>query len=416
MLPRVLIFSSLFPSDVAPTSGTFIRERMFRVGRLVPIVVVAPQVYSPFDWIVRLFRKTFRPTAALHETVDGVEIFRPRVFSFPGVLKELDGFFMWLGTRRCVDKIVREFKPTCIDAHFVYPDGFAASKLAQAHNLPLVITIRGSKDEWLIGTSRERFLTEALQRATKLISVSSALKKDVAVRLGQPESKCIVIGNGVDLDKFGVVDKFEARKKLGLNPNAKVVISVGGLIDRKGFHRIIPLLAALKVKFPTLVYLIVGGGTSHADKLEELKRLARDCNVDDIVKFCGPQLPKDLKWFYGASDVFALATEHEGWANVFLEAMACGLPVITTDVGGNSEVVCNENLGSITKYFDAPMFSTAIEAALLRNWDSAQIVEYAMKNKWDNRVDQVIDVLSTLSATVGVSQPIQAVITDQKGS
>lgn len=405
MQPRILVFSSLFPSEITPTSGTFIRERMFRVGKRIPIVVLAPQVYSPLDWAIRFFRKSFRPTAVAHEVIDGVEIYRPRVFSVPGILKELDGYFMWLGSRRCVNKIVSEFKPTCIDAHFVYPDGYAASRHAKANDLPLVITIRGSKDEWLIGTGRERFLITALTRASRLIAVSTALKRDVAVRLHQPSGKCIVIGNGVDLEKFSLVDPALARRKLNLQENAKVIISVGGLIDRKGFHRIIPLLPKLRLVFPTLVYLIVGGGTSQADKAGELKALARSCGVEDIVRFCGPQLPQDLKWFYGAADIFALATQHEGWANVFLEAMACGLPVITTDVGGNAEVVNSEHLGSITHYFDAPAFEQALTSALEKTWDRKRITEYAFNNTWDKRVDQVIEVIRSLHIDATKKEP-----------
>jgi len=121
--PRLIVYSSLFPSAAAPTAGTFIRERMFRVAKRVPIVVVAPQAWSPFDALIRRFRPDFRPMAASHEQVDGIDVYRPRWLSLPGVGKRFDGWLMALCTEACVRRVHRRFRATAIDAHFLYPDG-----------------------------------------------------------------------------------------------------------------------------------------------------------------------------------------------------------------------------------------------------------------------------------------------------
>lgn len=387
---RLLVFSSLFPSAAAPTAGTFIRERMFRVAQRLPLVIVAPQPWSPLDWLVRLFRRSFRPSAAVYEVMDGIPVYRPRYVSVPGIMKRLDGRLMAAGAWPVVRRIQQDFRPTLVDAHFLYPDGYAATLLAKRLSVPVTITIRGSKDEWLIGTSREPFLRKALERATKLFAVSEALKRDVAVRLGQPAAKVAVIGNGVDLARFSRVDRSEARARLGIDAAARVVIGVGALNERKGFHRVIPLLPALRVTVPNLLYLIVGGGTTQADLRGSLEKLAKEHGVEDIVRFCGPQPQDKLKWYFGASDVFALATAHEGWANVFLEAMACGLPVITTDVGGNAEVVRGPEYGTLVPYWDPVGFSAALLEALQRSWDSDRIAGFAAGNEWTQRIDQLL--------------------------
>lgn len=402
---RIVVFSSLFPSAAAPTAGTFIRERMFRVASRVPVVVVAPQPWSPFDFLVRLVRRSFRPMAASQETMDGIEVFRPRFLSLPGLGKRFDGWFMARGARTVMRRLARDFKPSLIDAHFLYPDGYAASLLADEIGLPLTVTLRGSKDEWLIGTDREPMLRSALRAASHLIAVSDALKRDVALRLGEPSDKVTVVGNGVDLSKFTRVDRQEARVRLGIDPDAKVLVSVGGLIDRKGFHRVIPLLAALRRQYPKLVYLIVGGGTTQADMTAKLQRLAVQHGVADAVRFCGSQLPKDLKWFYGAADVFTLATAHEGWANVFLEAMACGLPVVTTRVGGNAEVVCDDSLGTLIEFWDADAFGKALSDALAFSWDREAIVAYAQRNTWDRRIDSLMVQLSLAADSKSTAKP-----------
>ncbi len=395
--PRLIVFSSLFPSLAAPAAGTFIRERMFKVGEHLPIVVVSPQPWSPFDWLVRRFRSSFRPILPRFEQMNGVEIHRPRWLSLPGVVKRFDGWLMWRGSERCVRALHERFHATLIDAHFLYPDGWAATRIAARLALPSTITLRGSKDEWLIGTDRERFLVEAMNSATKLFSVSRSLKENVAQRLGIDPDKVAVIGNGVDTSKFAPVDRSSARRRLGIAEDAKVLLGVGGLIPRKGFHRVIPLIPRLRRSHPNLRYLIVGGGMTHGNLQPDLEALARRHSVSDAVVFCGPKKPEELSDYYSAADVFALATEHEGWANVFLEAMACGLPVISTRVGGNAEVVAEPLTGELVDWWDADAFADALDRALSRSWDRAAIIDYARSNSWDDRVRRLLVEFRRLS-------------------
>jgi glycosyltransferase involved in cell wall biosynthesis len=108
------------------------------------------------------------------------------------------------------------------------------------------------------------------------------------------------------------------------------------------------------------------------------------------VHFLGPLQPDDLKYALSAADIFVLATRNEGWANVFLEAMACGLPVVTTDVGGNAEVVCRDELGSIVPFGDGAALQQALDNALDKDWDRAAILDYARANQWDTRVTQLL--------------------------
>jgi len=397
---RILVVSSLFPHAAAPNAGLFIRERMFRVARAgVPLRVLAPQSWSPLDRVGRLFRGQFRALGAPHEISDGVVIDRPRALSIPMVLKSWDGPLMARSVQRTFDRIVEEFQPTILDAHFLYPTGNATRALARRHNLPYVVTVRGSADEWLIGTSCERRLVETLRDAAHVISVSAALKRNVVEHLVGDATPCTVIGNGVDLEKFRPLDRERARAELRIDRAASVLIGVGGLVERKGFHRIIPLLPKLQRQFPKLVMLIVGGGTTMQDMRPQLEDLAAKAGATDMVRFCGPQPPDKLALYYSAADVFALATAHEGWANVFLEAMACGLPVVTTRVGGNAEVVCDDRLGSLVDFFDAERFTDALGAALARAWDRQAIRDYARANTWDMRIEQLLSLFGSLPST-----------------
>jgi teichuronic acid biosynthesis glycosyltransferase TuaC len=387
---RLLVYSSIFPSTVTPTVGTPVWERMSRIGRHVPMVVVSPQAWSPLDWLVRWFRKTYRPISSRHEIIEGVEIFRPRILSIPRFFKGLDGWLMALGSRGTVRQVIRDFKPTIIDAHFLYPDGYAASLLASESKLPLTITIRGSKDARLVNGPRGKQLRAAMESAATLIAVSDSLKQDVPAKLGIADERTVVIGNGVDMSKFARVDHDSARQRLGIAADAKVLISVGSLVELKGFHRILPVLPHLRKRFPGLRYLVVGGGTTQGDMSGTLRAMTTELGLEDCVVFCGPQVPEQLKWYYSASDLFVSATSYEGWANVLLEAMACGLPVVTTKVGGNPQVVCRDDVGSIVPYWDEAAFEVAVERALEKDWDRAAIIGYARDNSWEARVSRQI--------------------------
>jgi glycosyltransferase involved in cell wall biosynthesis len=383
--PRLIVFSTLFPHPGQPNAGVFIRERMFRVGRELPVVVVAPVPWFPFQGLIRYFRPHFRPDAPRHESQSGFEVFHPRFFSVPGLFKSWDGLFMALGSLATFYKLKRSRGFDVIDAHFAYPDGDAATLLGKWFGKPVTITLRGTEIPLARIASRRRRMLIALRRATRIFSVAESLKQHV-VGLGIEPSKIRVVGNGIDIEKFYPLARRQAREELGLPTETPIIISVGGLVERKGFHRVIECLPALCGKFPGLRYLIVGGASAEGDWSGRLRQQVAELKLEDAVVFFGA-LPSDrLKVPLSAANVFVLSTRNEGWANVFLEAMACGLPVVTTKVGGNAEVVAHPSVGSLVAFNDAAALQQAIEDALNKQWDVAAIIAYAKENSWDKRV------------------------------
>jgi glycosyltransferase involved in cell wall biosynthesis len=393
--PALLVYSSLFPSPVQPNAGVFVRERMFRVGAHLPIVVVAPTPWFPFQSVLRMFRPHFRQMPPAHQQQDGVDVWYPRYFSIPGVFKQWDGVFMALSTYAMVKRLRQVGRADIIDAHFAYPDGYAATLLGRWLKVPVAITLRGTEARHARTPALVGPLRKALLGATRLIAVSSELKR-VALQLGADPARTLVVGNGVDISKFQPHSKDQARAKLGIAPHARVLISVGGLVERKGFHRVIPLLPELLKTYPDLVYLIVGGASAEGDNRAELEKMVAELGLGPHVRFLGPKPHDALAEVLSAADVFVLATRAEGWANVFLEAMACGLPVVTTDVGGNREVVCRSELGEVVPFGDAQALSKALQAALRAQWNAARIRQYAQENAWPHRVQVLLDVFRTM--------------------
>jgi teichuronic acid biosynthesis glycosyltransferase TuaC len=384
----LVVFSSLFPSAVRPGAGLFIRERMFRVAAHRPLAVVSPQPWFPGQSLIRLLRPGYRPQAPALEIQQGIRVYHPRFLSVPGLLRQFDGWSMALASARVLRRLKRQ-GARLIDAHFAYPDGEAATRLGRWLDLPVTITLRGTEVPHSNNPALRPRLARALQAATRVFCVSDSLRR-LAVELGAAAETTEVVGNGVDTGRFYPVERTAARRKVGLPVDATVLVSVGALVERKGMQRVIDCLPTLLQRHPDLHYLIVGGGSPEGDMRAELDAQVARLGLDERVHFLGALPPDELKWALSAADIFVLATRNEGWANVFLEAMACGLPVITTDVGGNAEVVCRAELGSVVPFGDAAALQQALDDALGKNWDRGAILQYAQANQWDKRVAQLL--------------------------
>jgi glycosyltransferase involved in cell wall biosynthesis len=393
--PRLVVFCSLYPSRIRPNAGIFIRERMGRVAQHCPLVVVSPVPWFPLQSLIRFFKPDYRPQPDSYESQNGTHVYFPRFFSVPGTCRSLDGFFMAVGSFLIFSKLKKEFGFNLIDGHFAYPDGYAATLLGLWFKVPVTITLRGTEVPLAKEPARCKLMLKALKRSGRVFSVSESLRSHM-VALGADPDKIQVVGNGVDTRKFFPLDKTEARKKLDIHNQAQVLISVGGLVDRKGFHRVIDILPGLLEKHPRLLYLIVGGASPEGNIRERLEQQVCSLGLTSHVRFLGSMDSNDLHVPLSSADVFVLATSNEGWANVFLEAMACGLPVVTTDVGGNREVVCDDYLGFIVPFGSSNVLSAAVDAALIKKWDCQKILDYAAGNGWDRRVTVLLSEFNRL--------------------
>ncbi len=247
--PHIVVFSSLFPNAHQPGAGLFIRERMFRVGHRLPICVVSPVPWFPLQGLLRRFRQGFRIGAPRYERQQGVDVWFPRFFSVPGLFKSMDGLMMALSAWPQLRRLQRAGRLDVIDAHFAYPDGYAATLLGGWLGVPVTITLRGTEarhaqDPRLAGKVRH-----AVQRASRVFSVSESLRQ-VVLGLGASAEHVRVVGNGVDVQRFSPIPQVEARRALSLARDGFVLVTVGALVERKGFHRVIELLPALRRALP----------------------------------------------------------------------------------------------------------------------------------------------------------------------
>lgn len=395
--PALLVFSSLFPSEARPAAGVFVRERMFRVARELPLAVVSPQAWFPGQSLIRRVSAGYRLAGARYERMQGIEVFRPRALCLPGVGRQWDARAMALAALPVARRLRRAGRLDILDAHFAYPDGCAAALLARMLGVPYTITLRGTEPRHLSQPALRVQMLRALAGAARVFTVSNSLR-EVGISAGIDPGRFTVVGNGVDAEVFRPVPRAEARAALGIPADAKVLITVGALVERKGFHRVIALLPRLRERHPGLIYLVVGGASPEGDWTTRLQRQVAELGLGDCVRFLGPRAPAELCVPLSAADVFTLPSSNEGWANVILEAMACGLPVVASDVGGNTEVVADAVLGDIYPFGDDAALYASLERALARHWDREAIVMYARRNSWDSRVTQLLAAFRDIAA------------------
>src|SRR5262249_8474844 len=170
------------------------------------------------------------------------------------------GLSMFLGSVRQVSKKTQKMSHDIIDAHYVYPDGFAAILLGKLLRKPVVVSARGSDINLFSKFVTIRpFIREVLARADALIAVSESLKARM-VELGCAPEKITVISNGVDSVKFQSRPKNEMRRLLGLPADRSILLSIGNLTENKGFHILIEAVAALRLQNTGVLLLIIGEG------------------------------------------------------------------------------------------------------------------------------------------------------------
>jgi glycosyltransferase involved in cell wall biosynthesis len=276
-----------------------------------------------------------------------------------------------LGT---VLRIQRTFDFDIIDAQYYYPDGVAAALLARHINKPFVCTARGTDLNLMPSYPIPRRLIRwTAQQAGASIGVCRALM-DSLQALGADPAKLNVLRNGVDLQRFQPVDQATARTRLGLSPG-RWLVSVGWLIERKGHDIAIKALPQL----PGVKLAIIGEG----ELRNTLESLASNLGVADRVLFVGALPQAELRDWYGAVDALVLCSSREGWANVLLESMACGTPVVATSIWGTPEVVQNASVGRLMQERTPTSLADAV-ADLFAQYPSREAVRaYSERFDWE---------------------------------
>jgi teichuronic acid biosynthesis glycosyltransferase TuaC len=376
---HILTFTTLYPSAVRPQHGIFVETRLRKLaesGR-VEARIVAPCPWFPFA-SPRFGAYSVMARVPRQEVRHGLCIDHPRYPLVPKIgmgTAPLALFAAVLPLLRRQIAAGRDFD--LIDAHYFYPDGVAAVMLGRALGRPVVVTARGSDLNLIAGYAvPRRWIRWAAARAAGLVAVSGGLK-DRLVALGTAPERVRVLRNGVDLALFRPVDRAAARQRLGFA--RPTLLAVGNLVALKR-HRLMVEALALR---PEVDLVIVGEGPERA----AIAALARARGVAGRVRLLG-QMPQDkLPEIYGAADLLLLVSTHEGWPNVLLESMACGTPVVVSEIDGIGDIVAAPAAGRIVREVAPGHLAAAIRGLLTAPPDRAATRAYAEGFDWQGTTD-----------------------------
>jgi teichuronic acid biosynthesis glycosyltransferase TuaC len=386
---NVLIFTSLWPNSEQPNLGIFVKNRIAALAQIagVDLRVVAPVPYFPRVIQSSIIPARWRRMARVpdREMIAGIETFHPRHLVTPKAGMTFYSRWMARGAENLLRRLHAERPISLIDAHYVYPDGHAAVLLGERLHIPVVVTARGTDINLFSRMPLIRpLIRHALKRANGVIAVSDALKQRM-VELGIEAGKVAVIRNGVDRSIFYPRDRAEARRRLGLASESRIIITVGALVPLKGIDRLVDAMKVLPNE--NIKLYVIGEGPERAALAA---RIAKH-NLSDRVFLLGSRPQEELAEWYSAADLFCLASSREGCPNVVIEARACGTPVIAADVGGIRELLAGPAYGRVISSVTAESLAREIRAALEIDCDRDAIAEQVGARSWAEVAGEIMD-------------------------
>ena len=399
--PRILSLCCLYPNPVSPAQGLFVQRRLQHLSELCDVRVVAPfavvQYGNPLGKRLRI-GKRLCPT----KRWDGkMPVLHPR-WLYPPFSGSLIGCWLFLQLIRPLARIRIEFPFEIIDTHFGHPEGVAGCWLALAFGVPFTMTLRGNEPKHSRSRLERFWMGWAIRRASRIFTVSERLRQ-FAIELGASPGKVKTIPNGVDAQIFWPRDKERCRRKYGFAPNGPLIVSAGALVERKGHHCAIQALKSISSARGAVQLAIAGGPGPEGQYENTLRDLVSRLGLESQVRFLGSMSADALAEVISASDVLCLASTNEGWPNVVHEALACGTPVVATNVGAVPEMLDNGRYGIIVPVRNQPELERALEEALQRNWGRSAIAEWGQSRDW-NRV--AVEVFDEMRAIVAEKQAI----------
>nr|WP_319574694.1 glycosyltransferase [uncultured Desulfobacter sp.] len=319
------------------------------------------------------------------------EVYHFRYLMLPAIGLPIQGQSMAACTIPKLKKLMIEKGPfDLIDAHFIYPDAFAAMKISRKFKIPFVVTARGSDINYYSQIKAVRPKIKAvLKNADAIIGVSADLIEKM-ISLGASENRCHHIPNGVDSRQFCSIQNTTEKKPL------RVLLAVGNLVPEKGFEILLKAISLIEPEYPDIMLKIAGSGP----KLEYLAQLCKNLMIEKNVQFVGQVRHQDIHTLFQESGIFCMSSLREGNPNVVLEALSTGIPVVSTPVGGVPELIYQNMNGLISPDFSSRNFAQTLKQALKQIWSNVKIRNTVSDRTWENVAGELQDVFEKVSQNI----------------
>ena len=382
-MKNLLIISSGYPHENERVLSIFVHSQVEELKKLFDkIVVISTTPYIPKvlgKWVKPKHRKD---SMAEDYSYDNVDVYFTKNIVLPiGILKKYRGDQEYKRSKEILERI--GFKPDIIHSHFSWPSGYAAVKLKRDLNVPVVITIHENHD-WFVLEEKDKRIIETWKNADALIRVN---KLDLPT-LRKYNNGSVSIPNGYLHNKFKPMDQNKCKKQLDLEPEKKIIFSLGQIVERKGFQDLINAANILRKK-RTDFQIIIGGNGPYKENLENL---IKKMKLGEYINLIGFVEDKNVPKYMNAAEFFVLPSYSEGNPTVMFECLGCGKPFIGTNVGGIPEIIINEDLGMLIEPGDVKRLARALESGMDKDWNKEQLLEYARQFTWKNIVSQVMEI------------------------
>ena len=380
----IALVTPMLPVPHDQTRGRYIHETARSLAKVADVRVFFQQLRYPD-------LPGMKPRSYLHGGV-GADYSAPGIdveaFEYPGIpvlSRVLNGYVC----SRALAPRVRAFNPDVVLAYWVYPDGYAALRVARALGVPCVVGALGS-DIHVRSGMNQLMTRRTIAGADALLTVSEAMRRTAIDTFGAAPDRVHTVVNGFNTTVFGPADQTDARQSLGLGADDRIVVYVGRIVEAKGMRELVGAAQQLCRDDPRLRVVVIGDGVMKA----ELEALIQSSGMAGCIRLTGGLEPHQVAQWICAADLLTLPSWSEGYPNVVVEALACGRPVVATDVGGTREIVNPEN-GLLIPRKDVVALQAALRQALDRRWDHAAIAA-AMQRSWDDVAKETLAVCEAL--------------------
>jgi len=384
---RVLSIATLFPNAARPGFGIFVGNQMRAVAARgdVDLAMVSPLGLPPWPLSLRPPYAKLRPVAPCDD-VAGLPTHYPRFTLLPKIGGDSNPGRIARAVLPLARRLHAERPFDVVDAQFFFPDGPAAAAIAQALGLPLTIKSRGADIHYW--GSRPKALEQiqaAARQAAGMLAVSKALREDM-ITLGMPAERIRVHYTGLDRTRFHPVDRTMARARIaridpGIGNEGPLLVTPGALIPRKGQRLVIEALAAL----PDARLALAGAGEDET----ALRVHAQAFGVGARVHFLGQVSHDVLPTLMCAANVVVLPSASEGLANVWVEALACGTPIVIPEIGGARELVHDHAAGYLAAR-DPRAIAEAVARILTDPPAQEQVAQTVAHFSWEANADNIV--------------------------
>jgi teichuronic acid biosynthesis glycosyltransferase TuaC len=379
---KIAVVTSYFPSSAEPWQGRSAYQTLRLIARQADVHVFYPNPGYP---------SALMPRSTSHHKLDPtftLPDMKVNYYDYPALPLISRPFNGSLAAHALMPH-VRAFTPDLIFSCFLYPACYTALKIGKALSVPVVAQSIGSDINRIGDPISAMHTRTVLREADFLVTVSGDLRAK-AVAMGASPQKSRAVINGCDLSVFHVMDRVEARQRLGIDPTGEAVVYIGRLDVKKGLRELVEAAAALHPLRPNMHVYLVGEGPDRP--AIESAILAN--NASGYVHAPGGCAFDDVAVWMTAASLVTLPSYMEGCPNVILEALACGRPVVATNVGGIPEIM-SDDCGRLVPPRDPVALAQALESTLDKSWDAA-VISAHWSRSWSTVAAELLEIFESL--------------------